>query len=114
MAVLLWAFGRSTRNPHRPENHVRNEVVYTSTHDTDTVAGHFGGKPSPWELIELAYSSPASLAIVPAQDVLGLGSEARMNRPGTSTGNWEWRLEPGQLTPALARRLRGLAEKHTR
>ena len=114
MAVLLWAFGRSTWNPHRPENHVRNEVVYTSTHDTDTVAGHFGGKPSPWELIELAYSSPASLAIVPAQDVLGLGSEARMNRPGTSTGNWEWRLEPGQLTPAHARRLRGLAEKYTR
>ncbi len=110
MAVLLWAFGGSRRNPHRPENHIRNEVVYTSTHDTDTAAGFFGGAPSPWELIAMAYSSPASLAIVPAQDVLGLGSEARMNRPGTTRGNWQWRLEAGQLTAALARRLRTLAE----
>jgi len=114
MAVLLWGFGGSSRNLHRPENHVRNQVVYTSTHDTDTVAGFFGGSPSPWEVIEIAYRSPASLAIVPAQDVLGLGSEARMNRPGTATGNWRWRLEPGRLTPALARRLRALAEKNRR
>jgi 4-alpha-glucanotransferase len=114
MAVLLWGFRGSRRNLHRPENHVHNEVVYTSTHDTDTVAGHFGGSPSPWEVIEIAYRSRAALAIVPAQDVLGLGSEARMNRPGTSTGNWRWRLEPGQLTPAHARRLRKLAEKNTR
>jgi 4-alpha-glucanotransferase len=114
MAVLIWAFGGSRHRVHRPENHIRNEVVYTSTHDTDTVAGHFGGHPSPWEVIEIAYRSPASLAIVPAQDVLGLGSEARMNRPGTATGNWKWRLEPGQLTPALARRLRELAEKYRR
>jgi 4-alpha-glucanotransferase len=115
VAVLLWGFGGSRRSrPHRPENHVRNQVVYTSTHDTDTVAGHFGGSPSPWEVIELAYRSPASLAIVQAQDVLGLGSEARMNTPGTSTGNWQWQLEPGQLTPAPARRLRALAEKHRR
>jgi 4-alpha-glucanotransferase len=114
IAVLLWAFRGSRRSPHRPENLVRNEVVYTSTHDTDTVAGFFGGSPSPWDVIEIAYRSPASLAIVSAQDVLGLGSEARMNRPGTSTGNWQWRLEPGQLTPALARRLRALAEKNRR
>lgn len=114
MAVLLWAFGGSPRNPHRPENHTRNEVVYTSTHDTDTVAGFFGGRPSPWEVIEIAYRSPASLAIVPAQDVLGLGSEARMNRPGTVKGNWQWRLEPGQLTPSLAHGLRELAEKYRR
>jgi 4-alpha-glucanotransferase len=65
-------------------------------------------------VIELAYASPAALAIVPAQDVLGLGSEARMNRPGTARGNWQWRLEPGQLTPALAARLRGLAEANER
>jgi len=109
MAVLLWAFGGSARNPHRPENIGENEVVYTSIHDTDTVAGFFKGQRSSWELIELAYSSPASLAVVPAQDVLGLGSEARMNTPGTATGNWQWRLEKGQLTPSLARRLRELA-----
>ena len=114
MAVLLWAFGGPARSPHRPENHVRNEVVYTSTHDTDTVAGFFKGKRTNWELIELAYSSRASLAIVPAQDVLGLGSEARMNRPGTAKGNWQWRLASGQLTPALARRMRELAERYRR
>jgi 4-alpha-glucanotransferase len=114
IAVLIWGFGGPRRNLHRPGNHVRNEVVYTSTHDTDTVAGFFGGRPSPWEVIETAYRSPASLAIVPAQDVLGLGSEARMNRPGTAKGNWHWQLDSGQLTPALARRLRDLAEKNGR
>jgi 4-alpha-glucanotransferase len=114
MAVLLWAFGRAPGSPHRPENIVRNEVAYTSIHDTDTVVGFFKGKRSNWELIELAYASRASLAVVPAQDVLGLGSEARMNRPGTAQGNWQWRLHSGQLTPALARRLRELASKHNR
>jgi 4-alpha-glucanotransferase len=114
MLVLIWAFRGGRRNPHALENHRANAVVYTSIHDTDTVAGFFGGKPSPWEVIELAYASPAALAIVPAQDVLGLGSEARMNRPGTARGNWQWRLEPGQLTPALAARLRGLAEANER
>ena len=59
-----------------------------------------------WGLIRLAFSSQARLAVVPAQDVLGLGSEARMNTPGTSSGNWSWRLEPGQLTSELAARLR--------
>jgi 4-alpha-glucanotransferase len=57
-------------------------------------------------MIELAMSSRAALAIVPAQDVLGLGSEARMNRPGEIAGNWSWQLEPGQLSDALALRLR--------
>ncbi|HZS29775.1 MAG TPA: 4-alpha-glucanotransferase [Gaiellaceae bacterium] len=114
MVVLLWGFGGARGNPHRPENHRRNAVVYTSTHDTDTAAGFFGGSPSNWQLIETAYASPAALAIVPAQDVLGLGSEARMNRPGTARGNWEWRLEPGRLTPALASRLRELARAHSR
>ena len=114
MAVLLWAFRGSPRSPHRPENLVHNQVVYTSIHDTDTIVGYFKGKRSNWELIELAYASPASLAVVSAQDVLGLGSEARMNRPGTAKGNWNWRLRPGQLTPPLARRLRELAEEHQR
>jgi 4-alpha-glucanotransferase len=114
MVVLLWAFRRGARNPHRLENHRRNEVVYTSIHDTDTAAGYFGGTPSHWQLIEMAYASPAELAIVPAQDVLGLGSDSRMNRPGTARGNWRWRLERGQLTGALADRLRRLAEQHRR
>jgi 4-alpha-glucanotransferase len=127
MVVLLWAFGRGRRNPHRLENHRRNSVAYTSTHDTDTAAGWFRRLPPQrrtatgldpaepsWGLIELAYESRAVLAIVPVQDVLGLGSEAQMNHPGVPLGNWRWRLEAGALTPALARRLRGLAEQHGR
>jgi 4-alpha-glucanotransferase len=127
MVVLLWAFRSGARNPHRLENHRRNSVVYTSTHDTDTAVGWFSGlarrqraatgldpaEPG-WGLIELAYGSPAELAIVPAQDVLGLGSESRMNRPGVTGGNWRWRLERGTLTSALARRLGRLAQQHGR
>jgi 4-alpha-glucanotransferase len=127
MVVLLWAFRGGRHNPHRLENHRPNSVAYTSTHDTDTAAGWFqslrprqrtatgldSAEPS-WGLIELAYSSRAALAIVPAQDVLGLGSEARMNRPGVSVGNWRWQLERGALTTRLARRLRAFAEEHRR
>jgi 4-alpha-glucanotransferase len=127
MVVLLWAFRANRHNPHVLANHRRNSVAYTGTHDTDTVVGWFAALPPRqraatgldpaephWGLIELAYRSPAALAIVPAQDVLGLGSEARMNRPGMSRGNWSWRLERGALTEAPARRLRRLAEQHGR
>jgi 4-alpha-glucanotransferase len=109
MAVLLWAFGGRADSPHRLENHRANQVVYTSTHDSDTLAGHFGTDDS-WALVELALSSPAALTVVPVQDVLGLGSEARMNTPGTTEGNWRWRLQPGQLAPGEAARLRRAAE----
>jgi len=127
MVILLWAFRGTRRNPDRLENHRANSVAYTSTHDTDTAAGWFSSLPPRqrtatgldpsephWGLIELAYASPAALAIVPAQDVLGLGSEARMNRPGVTGGNWSWRLERGALTPALARRLRRQAARNGR
>ncbi|HJU37226.1 MAG TPA: 4-alpha-glucanotransferase [Gaiellaceae bacterium] len=127
MVVLLWAFRGGRHNPHRLENHPANSVAYTSTHDTDTAAGWFQGlrprqraatgldpsDPS-WGLIELAYESRATLALVPVQDVLGLGSDARMNRPGVTNGNWRWRLERAALTPKLARRLRDAAERHGR
>jgi 4-alpha-glucanotransferase len=119
MVVLHWAFGRTKGNPHALVNHRRRQVVYTSTHDTDTTVGwwsNLGAKARArtgldpdepaWSMIELAMSSRAALAIVPAQDVLGLGSEARMNRPGEIAGNWSWQLEPGQLSDALALRLR--------
>jgi 4-alpha-glucanotransferase len=118
MAVLLWAFSGARGNLHAPANHRENQVVYTSTHDTDTAAGWFaslkrrerartGLDPAEphWGLIELAMQSRASVAIVPAQDVLGLGSDARMNRPGETGGNWSWRLEPGALSDELAARL---------
>jgi 4-alpha-glucanotransferase len=104
MVVLLWAFQGPPDNPHRFENHRERQVIYTTTHDTDTLRGHLPDR-DPWELIELALSSRASLAMIPAQDVLGLGSEARMNTPGEPEGNWRWRLDPGQLTEAHAERL---------
>jgi len=127
MVVLLWAFRRRRGNPHALDNHRVNSVVYTSTHDTDTVAGWFASlrareraltgldpREPHWGLIELAYASGSALAIVPAQDVLGLGTDARMNRPGKTEGNWRWRLERGALTPALGRRLRAFAERFGR
>jgi 4-alpha-glucanotransferase len=127
MAVLQWAFGGSRSNPHALRNHRRNEAVYTSTHDTDTAVGWFrsltrreqertGLDPDAphWGLIELALESRAALAVVPMQDVLGLGSEARMNQPGEPHGNWAWRLERGALTPELAARLRAETAKSSR
>ena len=105
MVVLLWAFGRNPGNPHRFENHREQQVIYTSTHDTDTLRGHFPRR-KPWRLIEQALSSRAALAMIPLQDVLELGSEARMNTPGQELGNWTWRLVPGELTGEHAARLR--------
>ena len=127
MAVLIWAFGGRRGNPHAVRNHGRNQVVFTTTHDTDTAVGWFASlapteqaatgldpREPHWGLIELAMQSRASLAIVPAQDVLGLGSEARMNRPGETLGNWTWRLERGQLTEELAARLRAATSRGAR
>jgi 4-alpha-glucanotransferase len=127
MAVLIFGFGAKRTSPHRPENHTELLVVYTGTHDTHTVAGWWstldararaatGLDPAEphWSLIELALESRAALAILPAQDILGLGDEARMNRPGTTTDNWVWRLEEGALTAALAARLRAATERGRR
>ncbi len=105
MVVLLWALSGPANNPHRLENHRQHQVVYTSTHDTNTLAGAFPDRDS-WRLIRLAMSSCAALSMVPLQDVLGLGGDARMNTPGERYGNWSWRLEAGQLTDELAQRLR--------
>jgi 4-alpha-glucanotransferase len=119
MVVLHWAFTGPASSPHRPENHREHAVVYTGTHDTDTAVGWYRSLPrrvraaiglSPeephWSLIRIALGSRARLAVIPVQDVLGLGSEARLNRPGRAVGNWRWRLEPGQLTGGHAARLR--------
>jgi 4-alpha-glucanotransferase len=124
MVVLRFAFEGGPRNPHRPENHGRNLVVYTGTHDTDTALGWWLSLSPPlraatgldpaephWSLIRMALRSPAAVAILPAQDVLGLDNSARMNMPGTTgSQNWTWRLEPGQLTDELAARLRAETE----
>jgi 4-alpha-glucanotransferase len=122
MAVLQFAFDGNPRNPYLPQHHREHQLVYTGTHDNDTADGWWASLPPKarkqagldpaepsWSLIRMAYESRASVAIVPAQDVLGLGSDARMNTPGRSAGNWLWRLEPGQLTAAHAERLRSLA-----
>jgi 4-alpha-glucanotransferase len=131
MLVLQFGFDPDDpRGPHRLENHVEDRVIFTGTHDHDTLRGWYEGLTPEvreavdsalrqrglmerrrwWALIRLALSSPARLAIMQAQDVLGLGSEARMNAPGGASGNWRWQLEAGALTPALARRLREVTE----
>jgi 4-alpha-glucanotransferase len=127
MVVLQFGYDPDDpTSPHRVARHVEHSVVYTGTHDHDTVRGWYEAMapaeraevdadtlahgfvdPEPeWRLIRLASSSRASLAMVQIQDVLGLGSEARMNMPGAEGGQWTWRLEPGQLTASHAERLR--------
>ncbi|MGH3065370.1 MAG: 4-alpha-glucanotransferase [Gaiellaceae bacterium] len=117
--VLQFALDGSETNPHRLENHEEQSVVYTGTHDNDTALGWWSSlspgeraragldaREPHWSLIERALSSPARIAVVPLQDVLGLASEARMNVPGTTEGNWIWRFGAGALTSELAARLR--------
>jgi len=132
MVVLQFGFDpRAPRSVHRFENHREDRVVYTGTHDHDTARGWYSGLPGSrrsvvdatfarygvverepwWSLVRLALRSPARVAMMQAQDVLGLGSEARMNDPGRAGGNWRWRMEAGALTPALARRLREATEE---
>jgi 4-alpha-glucanotransferase len=126
MKVLHFAFGSNPANPFLPFNYTRNAVVYTGTHDNDTTVGWFNtandyekhnlevylGGISPdgihWDLIRLALSSIANQVIIPLQDVLGLGTEARMNYPGTATGNWLWRYQRFVLTTELSDRLANL------
>ena len=130
MKVLQFAFSGPDNAflPHEYEG--SNWVVYTGTHDNDTTAGwwqsagpegrdfvrRYLGKEfvSVWDFIRAAYSSVAGRAIVPMQDTLELGSEHRMNVPGTVGGNWAWRLKRSALTPQLARRLRSLTETYGR
>jgi len=131
MKVLQFAFGGGSDNPYLPHNHAPRHVVYTGTHDNNTTLGWFEelgpqerlrvtdylGHPSedmPWPLIRAALASVCRLAVVPAQDLLGLGAEHRLNTPGTSEGNWAWQLPVDVLTPELAARLRALNELYGR
>jgi 4-alpha-glucanotransferase len=110
MKVLQFAFGDDAENPYLPHNYVPNSMVYTGTHDNDTTRGWFkslsdaeqqyvrqytgsGGEPVEQALIRTAWSSVSVLSCVPVQDLLGLGSEGRMNVPGEARGNWSWRFE---------------------
>jgi 4-alpha-glucanotransferase len=115
MVVLQFAFDPDDlRSPHRIEHHTSDRVAYTGTHDTDTLAGWLASFKHPellpardvWGLTRWWMDSPAPLVVLQAQDLLELGSQARMNTPGRATGNWSWQLPPGALTKPLARRLR--------
>ncbi len=135
MKLLLFAFGEDLpTNPYIPHNLPRNCVAYTGTHDNNTVRGWFEKETTPedrkrlfcylgkevpagklhWELIRLVMMSVADTVIFPMQDILGLGEEARMNRPATLEGNWLWRVSADLLTPDLARRLREITEIYGR
>ena len=133
MKVLQFAFGTDPKaDDYKPHNYSRNCVVYTGTHDNDTAMGWFenldtgstlgnqararekelalkyvgtDGYEFNWDFIRLALMSVADTAIIPLQDILGLGSEARMNIPGTPTGNWGWRFTADRLTPEISDRL---------
>jgi 4-alpha-glucanotransferase len=130
MAVLQFGYGSGDpRNVHTPRNHADDVVAYTGTHDNDTVRGWYDALPASvraevdadidaygvrerephWSLIRLAFASRARVAMAQMQDVLGLGSEARMNTPGRSTGAWKWRLDR-LPTAAAGRRLRAATE----
>jgi 4-alpha-glucanotransferase len=127
MAVLQFAFGDPGAHAYLPHRLTPNHVIYTGTHDNDTTLGWWSTLSEKergavlslmgpcndgpnWGLIRLAQSSPANFSVAPLQDVLGLGSEARLNTPSTHTGNYHWRYNPGALTPEQASKLAALAE----
>src|SRR6266496_5734547 len=142
MRILQFAFGGDTKNIDLPHNYERNVVAYTGTHDNDTTVGWFrsvagegstrtaeqiqnerkfcmnylntDGKEIHWDSIRAVLASVANTAVVPMQDVLGLGNDARMNLPNTTAGNWGWRFESGALTHEIAERLRELTELYGR
>lgn len=131
MKVLHFAFGDTPRNPYLPHNHVQNCVIYTGTHDNDTTLGWFLSREEKerkaiirymghdtdnicWDMIRMALSSVADIAIFPLQDPLKLGSEARMNVPGEAEGNWSWRFQPDALTNEIASDLRELTVMYGR
>ncbi|MDR3763205.1 MAG: 4-alpha-glucanotransferase [Acidobacteriota bacterium] len=142
MAILQFAFGTDPQAPSfRPHNYQHDLVAYTGGHDNDTTVGwwtsgigdstrneqelraeyelagrylNLRGEQVPWSMIRALYASVADTVLVPLQDVMGLGSEARMNLPGHMAGNWRWRFTREQLQPGMAERLRGLAELYER
>jgi 4-alpha-glucanotransferase len=143
MAILQFAFGKDPQAPDfKPHNYPRHRVAYTGTHDNDTVVGWWNssgtsdsvrtaddvekemefarrylntdGHEIHWVMIRTLLASVADTAIVPLQDVLGVGSEGRMNLPGTSSGNWRWRYRAEELTLGIGSRLRQMVETYDR
>jgi 4-alpha-glucanotransferase len=143
MAILQFAFGKDPQAPDfKPHNYPHHLVAYTGTHDNDTVVGWWtgtagagsirtaedvadeldyarrylntDGREINWVMIRTLLASVAATALFPLQDVLGVGSEGRMNLPGTSSGNWRWRFGQEELTPAMGARLKQLVETYER
>lgn len=135
MKVLLFAFGEGDPDhPYLPHTYEKNCLVYTGTHDNNTVKGWFVNEAKPeekkrlfdylgrcvteekasWEFIRMGAMSAADVSIVPLQDALNLGEEARMNRPGSEKGNWRWRFLSRQLTPVLSEKLAEITERSGR
>jgi 4-alpha-glucanotransferase len=131
MKILQFAFGGNYDNPYLPVNYDKNCVVYTGTHDNDTTLGwsnqlrdaekqyvyEYLGNPSAslhCALIQAALASVANLAVIPMQDILELDSQHRMNTPGTTEGNWQWRFDWLQLTHERASRLEYLVKLFNR
>jgi 4-alpha-glucanotransferase len=135
MKLFIFAFGEEgADNPYQPHNYPRNCVAYTGTHDNNTMRGWFEAEADEetrqrlsrylgrelsadnvaWESLRAIMASVADTALAPLQDLLGLGAEARMNRPSQSDGNWGWRLQAEMLSEELAARLRQLAQTYGR
>ncbi len=132
MKVMQFAFDSRESGDYLPHNYPKNCVVYTGTHDNDTITGWFGhvakadlkyakkylnissSRELNWTFIRHTLASVADTAIIPLQDYLGLGSEARINTPSVLGGNWQWRMVPGQLDGALAKRIYEITEMYGR
>ena len=142
MRILQFAFGGDTANIDLPHNYIKNCVAYTGTHDNDTTVGWFnsqagkgstrdageisrehdfclkyldsGGEEIHWNFIRAVWASVANTAITPMQDILGLGNDARMNLPASTSGNWNWRCEAGCFSEDYAERLKDLTEIYGR
>ncbi|MCO5187526.1 MAG: 4-alpha-glucanotransferase [Anaerolineae bacterium] len=131
MKVLQFGFGGERNNAFLPHTYTQNAVVYTGTHDNDTTLGWYlsaepgeqdhirryvasSGNDIVWDMIRLAYASVADMAVVPLQDLMILGTEARMNFPGKLGGNWQWRFTADMLTEQIGWRLRELSELYGR
>jgi 4-alpha-glucanotransferase len=142
MRILQFAFGGDTLNADLPHNYIKNCVVYTGTHDNDTTVGWFTsvagegstrdreqiererrfcqdylgsrGSEIHWDFIRALLASVADTAVIPLQDLLGLGNEARMNLPNSTSGNWAWRFKAGALKPEIVERLRKLTRVYGR
>jgi 4-alpha-glucanotransferase len=142
MAILQFAFGKDDQaRSFKPHNYIHNLVAYSGTHDNDTVMGWWrsqggdstrsaediaeekaharaylatDGSELNWTLIRTLIASVAETVLFPAQDILGLGKEARMNTPAVASGNWRWRMKPDALTPEIAARLREMTTIYER